>query len=204
MERFSFWLGLVGLILGAIFGAIDLETLGGIVGGIVGLFAGALIGEIIDLSIGPFIGEKRERTVSSVILRLIGIALLVVLCHELFWLVNFVSLTATHNIGARITQTVARNDSAKAVQDNLKDKRWQVSVFLARPTRWLVVEAVQAQAKAMQVVIEDVAAGRLAPDATLHARGKDLSQEAERLIDRYMARTWLLRFLPREVLIPKE
>ena len=58
MARFSFWLGLTGLILGAVFGAMDLELLGGIVGGVIGCLSAALIGEVIDLVIAPFIGIK--------------------------------------------------------------------------------------------------------------------------------------------------
>ena len=204
MGRFSFWLGLTGLILGAVFGAIDLELLGGIVGAGIGCFAGALIGEALDLVVAPLLAGKEYNTVGQWILRLIGLALLVVFCHELFWMVNFVSLAATHNIGARITRMIARSDSPKAVQDTLKEKRWQVAVFAVRPTRWLLTDPIRDSAKATQDLVDDVTAGRMPVDTGLHARGTEIAQQTDKLLDRYYPRTWLLHFLPRDVLIPKE
>lgn len=204
MGRFSFWLGLTGLILGAVFGAIDLEMLGGIVGGAIGCFAGALVGEGLDLVIAPLFAGKYENTVGRWILRILGLALLVVFCHELFWMVNFVSLAATHNIGARITQMIARNDSKQAVQDTLKEKRWQVAVFAVRPTRWFLLNDIHNSAKTTQDLVDDVTAGRTTVDAALHARGKEIAQETDRLLEKYYPRTWLLHYVPRNVLIPKE
>jgi hypothetical protein len=204
MGRFSFWLGLTGLILGAIFGAIDLETLGGIVGGAVGCFVGALVGEVIDLLIAPFFGGKEANTVGKWVGRILGLAFLVVFCHELFWMTNFVSLAATHNIGARITRMITRNDSRQAVQDTLKDKRWQVALFAVRPTRWFLLSDIHDSAQKTQDLVDDVIAGRTPVDTALHARGTEVAQHTDRLLDRHYPRTWLLHYLPRDVLIPKE
>jgi hypothetical protein len=204
MGRFSFWLGMTGLVLGAIFGAIDLEFLGAIVGGLVGGFAGALIGEVFDLIIGPFLGSKGEHRVGKWIIRIIGLAMLVVFLHELYWAVNLVSLTAAHNIGARITQRVAKGDNKQAVQDMLKDKRWQVSLFTMRPVRWGLKPDIYTNARTTLDLVDDVANNKMAVDQALHSQGKDVAAHSENLIDKYVPQTWLLHFLPREVLIPKE
>jgi hypothetical protein len=204
MGRFSFWLGLTGLLLGAVFGAIDLEMLGGIVGGVVGLFAGALIGEVLDLLLAPFFVPKGSNTAGRWIMRILRLAFLVVFCHELFWMVNFVSLAATHNVGARINRLIVRGETRQSVQDTLKEKRWQVAVFAARPTRWLLLGDIQNSAETTRELIDGVTAGRVAVDGALDARGRDIAARTDTMLDRYMPRTWLLRYLPRDVLIPKE
>src|SRR5262249_28825000 len=125
MGRFAFALGLVGVLIGAVFGAIDANLMGAVVGGFVlGLFA-AVCGEILDLLITPLFGDKEDRKAWKWVARAIGVVLLVIAVHELYWAVNLTSLTADHNIGARITHLIARGDSAKAVQDFLAEKRWQ-------------------------------------------------------------------------------
>jgi hypothetical protein len=203
MGRFSFWLGVTGLILGGIFGAIDLEFLGAVVGGAVGGFAGALVGEGLDLLISPLFGTREDNRVGRWILRILGLVFLVVFCHELYWMVNFVSLAATHNIGARLTQMVGR-DSPEAVRDTLKEKRWQVAVYVARPLRWLVRDDIHSSARTAEDLIDNVAAERRKVDSTLHTRGEGIAAEAKGLLDKYIPQTWLLHYLPKDVLIPKE
>jgi hypothetical protein len=204
MGRFSFWLGLTGLILGAVFGAIDLELLGGIVGGAVGLIAAALLGELIDLLVAPFRGGKQANTAGKWVGRVLALAFVVVFAHEVFWMLNFVSLAATHNIGARINRMVVRGEKPQTVQDNLKEKRWQVAVFAARPIRWFLLGDIHATARSTQDLVDDVIGGKVSVDGALDVRGKETAARTEDLLDRSIPRTWLLRFLPRSILIPKE
>jgi len=204
MGRFTFWLGLMGLLIGAVFGAIDLEITGALVGGFLGALAGGVCGEVLDLLVAPLFGGKDANKWWKWVLRAGGVVLLLVLIHELYWAVNLTVLTAAHNIGARVTHMVTRSDSTQAVQDALNSKRWQASVFLARPMRWLVVSDVAAEAKQTRDLIDDVVKARTPVDAGLHARGTALASSSESLIDRTLQRTWLLRFVPREMLIPQE
>jgi hypothetical protein len=204
MKLFAFWLGLIGLIVGAIFGAIDLDFLGALVGALIGGLVGTLIGQALDLVIVPFFGDKEDRTFGKWVLRLIGLALVVVVVHELYWAANFVSLAATHNVGARTIHHVNRGDSQQALQDTLRGKRWQVAIFAARPLAWGVRDDIKAVDRTTLNLIDDVVAGRSAVNPPLALRGRTIMQNCEALLDRYMQRTWLLRFLPREMLIPKE
>lgn len=204
MGRFTFWLGLMGLLIGAVFGAIDMEVTGALVGGFLGALAGGVCGEVLDLLVTPLFGDKDANKWWKWVLRAVGVLILLILLHELYWAVNLTALTAAHNIGARTTQMVTRGDGAQAVQDALNAKRWQAGAFLARPTRWVVATDAATEAKSTRDLIDDVVMARAPVDARLHARGAALANASENAIDRTLQRTWLLRFVPREVLIPKE
>jgi len=206
VKLFAFWLGLIGSTTGAVFGAIDLDLLGGLVGAGVGGFVGTLVGQGLDLLIGPFLGYPEDRTFGKWVFRLVGLVLLIVVGHELFWAANLVSLAATHNVGARLCHHVRQTDTLATMQDTVGKKRWQVALFTARPLLWGEPDDILKNNRGTLDLIDDVVAGRIPQASTvpLRTRANALMQRCDGLVDRFLPRTWLLRYLPRELLIPKE
>ncbi|MBL8795320.1 MAG: hypothetical protein JNM56_15550 [Planctomycetia bacterium] len=205
LANFAFLVALAGLVAGAVYGGMDNGAAGGVVGGLLGAVAGALLGEALDLVITPFFRKEAKHGPGAWVVRLIGLALLLVFAHELWWMTNLVTLAMAHNVGSKTTQyTTSHADNPTTVRDHLKDLRWQAAPFTGRPTRWGMKSEVTESSKAATGLIDDVAAQKQPVDQSLYNRGKELAEKTEKLIDQFVQRTLLLRFLPRDVLLPKE
>jgi hypothetical protein len=205
LANFAFLVALAGLVAGAVYGGMDNGAAGGVVGALLGAVAGALVGQAFDLVIAPFFRKEAKHGFGAWVVRLIGLALLLVFAHELWWMVNLVTLAMSHNVGAKTTQyTTSHADNPTAVRDRLKDLRWQTAPFTGRPTRWGMLSEVTDNSKSATKLIDDVEGQKQAVDQSLYNRGKELAEKTEKLIDQFVKRTLLLRFLPRDVLLPKE
>jgi hypothetical protein len=205
MGRFSLLFMLLAAGGGAYVGYLDLETTGAVIGGVLGLLVGGMLGEVLDLTVGPFMRKRAEHDFSAWFMRVLGLVLIVLFLHEGFWALNITPLVFEHNIGAKVTQLIAKGgDQKKPVQDELKDRRWQPQFVVIRPVRFLQMKEVRDASQSTLELIDGVVGDKIEVDKDLHEKAKDLAEHSEKRVDLFIGRTWLLRFIPRNVLIPKE
>jgi hypothetical protein len=204
MGRFALLVGVIAAGGGAYLGYVDQEVLGAVVGGIVGLVVGSLLGSLLDFTVGPFLRHRAEHSFGAWFLRILGLVLTVVFLHEAFWASNIGSLALMHNIGARITQMFAKGTSKEKAQKELKDRRWQPQVFSARPQRLIMIEDVREDADKTLKMVDGVLYEDVAIDRDLSDQATEIADHTEKRLDVYVSRTLLLRFIPRNVLLPKE
>ena len=241
-EELSHVCGGVLAILGGVIGCIDAAVPGLITGALLGLLVGEIVGAIaisvLVLLFGTWatsdpILERGEKAVSEsaggrtrrYILRTVLIAVLLVLLHEGYWIANMADLTVNHNTGAYLTQATKRGDSRERLRDDLKERRWQLEIFAARPLKWLLedepaalnqanlefIEVVNGkgidkpgaglrdtlQAKAIAALWRsDNVLAQAFTDQTLNAYGWGVIQLTRTEIEKYQSKGWVLRHMP--------
>jgi hypothetical protein len=79
---------------------------------------------------------------TGIIVRLVGLGLLVVVLHDLYYVVNMAAITISYNTGAQLIQATVRGDSREYLRDSLTPHRWQHAIVLSRPTRWVLADEV--------------------------------------------------------------
>jgi len=249
---------LLGGIAGALLGAADLEIAGAIsgaaVGGIAAYFAGGVLVGLVGAFSPPAkqgpvdeAGEPAQETPASppprvsvagmlggLLARLVGVALLVVLAHETYWVVNVGALASDRDLAARITQATYRGDSRESLRHDLRNRRWMVAVFTARPLRWCISEKVSEtnhgvlqfidfldgrgpepkEPQSWKEILVGTAAEwffqsdnllvEKAANHPLNMIGTAICRATEEQVDECLARTWFLRYVPTEKLFGED
>jgi len=157
--RFSGWhklLALAAAIGGGIIGFLDDRIPGAIGGSALGGLAGFLLGSVLFGVInavwlsGTVRGEAEpsrkvvtlpERIILS-IFRLVAVAIVAVVIHEMIWLINATAIVGNFGAGVAIANEAASEETESSLADMAKDVRWRVSVFRARPLRWCTITEV--------------------------------------------------------------
>ena len=249
---------LLGGIAGGLLGAADLEIAGAIAGAIAGGIAAYFTGAVLVGLAGAFSPGPRQDPESQpgdpaqappaspppaasvagllggLLARLVGIALLVVLAHEVYWVVNVGVLAADHDVAAMITRATYRGDSRESLRHELRNRRWMVAVFTARPLAWCISEEVTETNNGVLQFIDFLDGRGLEPkepqgwkeilvgtaaewffqsdnwlvekaaDRPLNMIGAAICGATEQQVDECLAETWLLKYVPTEKLLEKE
>ena len=244
---------LLGAIGGGAIGAADLELVGVLSGAVAGGIAAYFCGAVLVGFVGAFTPRAKppdEQAAGQadpspaapavgaffggLLARLVGIALLVVLAHETYWVVNVGALAANHDIGAMITQATYRGDSRESLRYDLRNRRWVVAVFTARPLRWCLSEEVADVNRGMLQFVDFLNGKAIPPEGPqgwkeilvgtaaewffqsdnwlvekaanrpLNMIGAGLCVATEQQLDECLGKTWLLKYVPTEKLLGKD
>ena len=249
---------LLGGIAGGAIGAADLEITGAIGGAIAGGIAAYFCGAVLVGFVGGFTPKPKRPDEQAagqpgpspaapspaapavgaffggLVARLVGIALLVVLAHETYWVVNVGALAADHDVGALITRATYRGDSRESLRYDLRNRRWVVAVFTARPLAWCLSEEVADVNRGMLQFVDFLNGKGIQPEGPqgwkeilvgtaaewffqsdnwlvekaanrpLNMIGAGICVATEQQLDECLAETWLLKYVPTEKLLGKD
>lgn len=180
---------------GASIGLVDAGFLGLGIGAFCGVWAGLIVGVFLKFLMVCVIGfrtdqrgqphadkpQVSERLVRGVgwTLFLLWCALMVVICHEVYWLTNGACLYSECSMGYQIRKSTSRGDSREFLLDTLREKRWRLEAFSACPLRWLLQDEVLASNQ-MTLELCDIVRGKAPTVASPQTWGGRLKNEAVR------------------------
>jgi len=220
-------------------------TIGGIDGGYAGAAGSALVAltvcsllvfgirSALNICFGPRVARgaaynpdyppslgQRAKGIFVYALCLVG---LVVVSHDAYYYLNLHATAVNHNTGARLLQSIAREDTREDLTDGLASRQWQHAVIGARPTEWLMTQEVtkmnlanteliaslgdeeakdasvsrgsQRADSVVAVSQPNVWSSRKLSDSELHAYGRRLCRRCVDQADGYQAKGWLLRYM---------
>jgi hypothetical protein len=141
---------LIGVAVCAYVGYLDQGKIGAVVGGMFGWFAGSLVGYCLSLLAEALLGSVDDdrpgfrvgllrritgRLARSV-MRLVQLAFMLAICHELLWAVRFQTLSTNHHLGTRLAGVEETTDDVRALRRSLHRRRWLVATSASRPVSW--------------------------------------------------------------------
>lgn len=231
----SGWHKLVALlaaIAGGVVGYLDEQIPGAVGGGGLGGLAGYLMGGILfgvinSLRLSGSVRDEAEPPRKQVslperiilsIFRLIAVAILAIVSHELYWLVNVAALVGNFGAGIAIANESAGNATEAAMQTAANEVRWRASVFSARPIRWCVTDEIAVSNKRALELVDSLGnrsqlsganwqddgqpiAGPpaneiLSVDEQLHSSAAAICLESLVKIDTTFQRGWFIKHIP--------
>lgn len=93
------------------------------------------------------------------LLRLMGAALMLLVCHEMYWFVNIASDALSSSVGARIVHSTTVGDERPYLAGKLSGQRWFVAAFNVLPLEPIMQTASKTNSQtAMQLI--DLTAGK--------------------------------------------